>query len=66
MQWVNEMYIQNVSYKHLVPQHTPKWPVSKPHGAIRQQAIVNTPAKWSAFQIPNVIVVFIVVLVFKV
>jgi hypothetical protein len=31
----------------------------------RQQAIAKTLAKWSAYQIPNVIVVF-VILVFKV
>jgi hypothetical protein len=37
---------------------------SKPHGANRQQAIANTPAKWSAYQISSVIVVF-VILVFK-
>jgi hypothetical protein len=38
---------------------------SKPHWATRQQAIAKTPAKWSAYQIPSVIVVF-VILVFKV
>jgi hypothetical protein len=32
--------------------------------ATRQQAIAKTPAKWSAYQIPSVIVVF-VVLVWK-
>jgi hypothetical protein len=37
----------------------------KPHGATRQQAFAETPAKWSAYQIPSVIVAF-VVLVFKV
>jgi hypothetical protein len=47
------------------PQHTSKWPNSKPQRAIRQQAIAKTPAKWSAYQIPSVIVVF-VILVFKV
>jgi hypothetical protein len=47
------------------PQHTPKWPNSKPHGATRQQAIEMTPSKWSAYQIPSVIVAF-VILVFKV
>jgi hypothetical protein len=41
-----------------------KWPNSKPHWATRQQAIVKTPAKWSTYQIPSVIVVF-VILVFK-
>jgi hypothetical protein len=44
--------------------HT-KWPNSKPHWATRQQAIAKTPAKWSAYQISGVIVVF-VILVFKV
>jgi hypothetical protein len=33
---------------------------SKPHGATRQQAIWKTPAKWSAYQIPSVIVVFVI------
>jgi hypothetical protein len=32
---------------------------SKPHGATRQQAIVKTPAKWSAYQIPSVIVLYL-------
>jgi hypothetical protein len=30
-------------------------------GATRQQAIAKTPTKWSAYQIPSVIVVFIVI-----
>jgi hypothetical protein len=47
------------------PQHTSKWPNSKPHWATRQQAIAKTPAKWSAYQILSVIVVF-VILDFKV
>jgi hypothetical protein len=47
------------------PQGTPKWPNSEPYGATRQQAIVKTTAKWSAHQIPSVIVVF-VILVFEV
>jgi hypothetical protein len=38
---------------------------NKPHWATRQQAIAKTPAKWSAYQISGVIVVF-VILVFKV
>jgi hypothetical protein len=42
------------------PQRTHKWPNSKPHWATRQQAIAETPAKWSAYQIPSVIVVFVV------
>jgi hypothetical protein len=46
-------------------QRTSKWPNSEPHWATRQQAIAKTPAKWSAYQIPSVIVVF-VILVFKV
>jgi hypothetical protein len=40
------------------PRRTPKWPNSKPHWATRQQAIANTPAKWSVYQIPSVIVVW--------
>jgi hypothetical protein len=28
--------------------------------ATRQQVVANTPAKWSAYQIPSVIVVFVV------
>jgi hypothetical protein len=47
------------------PQRTPKWPNSKPHGAARQQATAKTPARWSAYQIPSAIALF-VVLVFKV
>jgi hypothetical protein len=42
------------------PQRTPNWPSSEPHGAIRQQAIAETPAKWSAYQIPSVTIVFVV------
>jgi hypothetical protein len=43
-----------------------KRPCSEPHGATRQQqAIAKTPAKWSAYQIPRVTVVFVVP-VFKV
>jgi hypothetical protein len=42
-----------------------KWPNSKPHWATRQQVIAKTPEKWSAYQIPSEIFVFIV-LVFKV
>jgi hypothetical protein len=44
---------------------TPKRPSSEPHDATRQQAIAEIPAKWSAYQIPSVTVVF-VVLVFTV
>jgi hypothetical protein len=47
------------------PQRTSKWPNSKPHWGTRQQAIAKTPAKWSAYHIPSVNVVF-VILVFKV
>jgi hypothetical protein len=48
------------------PQSTPKRPSSEPHGATRQQqATTKTPAKWSAYQIPSLIVVS-VVLAFKV
>jgi hypothetical protein len=47
------------------PQRTSKRSSCEPHGATRQQAIAKTPAKWSDYQIPSVIVVF-VVLVFKV
>jgi hypothetical protein len=42
------------------PQRTPKRPSSEPHGVTRQQAIAETPAKWSACQIPRVIVVVVV------
>jgi hypothetical protein len=38
--------------------------ILQPLWATRQQAIAETPAKWSAYQIRSVIVVF-VVLVFK-
>jgi hypothetical protein len=46
-------------------QCTPKRPSSEPHGTTRQQEIAKTPAKWPAYHIPSVIVVF-VVLVFMV
>jgi hypothetical protein len=46
------------------PKCTPKRPSSEPHGAARQQATAKTSAKWSAYQILSVFVVF-VVLVFK-
>jgi hypothetical protein len=36
---------------------------SKPCWATRQQAIAKTPAKWSAYQIPSVIVVFVILVV---
>jgi hypothetical protein len=44
----------------VLPQRTPKWPNSKPHWATRQQAIVKIPAKWSAYEIPSVTVVFVI------
>jgi hypothetical protein len=47
------------------PQRTPKRPSSEPHGATRKRGIAKTPAKWSVYQIPSVIVVF-VILVLKV
>jgi hypothetical protein len=47
------------------PQRAPKWPNNKPHGATRKQATAKTPAKWPGYQIPSVIVVFII-LVFRV
>jgi hypothetical protein len=31
----------------------------KPHWATRKQAIAKTPAKWTAYQIPSVFVVFV-------
>jgi hypothetical protein len=35
--------------------------VNKPYGVTRQQQVIaKTPAKWSAYQIPSVIVVFVV------
>jgi hypothetical protein len=42
------------------PQRTSKRPSNEPHGATRQQAIAKTLAKGSAYQIPSVIVVLIV------
>jgi hypothetical protein len=43
------------------PLRAPKRPNSEPHGAIRQQAIAKkTSAKWSEYQIPSVIVVFVI------
>jgi hypothetical protein len=47
------------------PQSTSKWPNSEPRWATRQQAIAKTPAKWSAYQIPSVVVAFVIVM-FKV
>jgi hypothetical protein len=38
----------------------PKWPHSEPHGDSKHLAINTTPAKWSAWQIPSVIVVFLI------
>jgi hypothetical protein len=38
----------------------PKWPNSKPHWATRQQAIAKTSAKWSTYQIPSLIVAFVI------
>jgi hypothetical protein len=57
--------ISVTALKIVLSQRTLKWPNSKPHWATRQQAIAKTPAKWSAYQIPSVIVVF-VILAFKV
>jgi hypothetical protein len=45
-----------------LPQRTSKWPNSKPNWATRQQAIAKTPAKWSAYQIPSVTVVFVILI----
>jgi hypothetical protein len=43
------------------PQLTPERPNSERHGATRQQhAIARTLAKWSAYQVPNVIVILVV------
>jgi hypothetical protein len=41
-------------------QCTSKQPNSEPHGATRQQAVAKTLAKWTAYQIPSVTVVFVV------
>jgi hypothetical protein len=41
-------------------QLTPKRPRSEPHGATRQRAVAESPAKRSACQIPSVNVVFLV------
>jgi hypothetical protein len=46
-------------------QYTPKWPISEPHGATEQQAIMKTPARKSAYCILSVLVL-IAVLVFGV
>jgi hypothetical protein len=54
------MGFQKKNYLHLY-----KWPISEPHGATRQQAIVKAPVKWFAYNIPSAIVVF-AALVFKV
>jgi hypothetical protein len=52
----------SLSHTHVTPQR----PSSEPRGATRQQqAIAKTPAKWSTYHIPSVIVV-VVVLVYKV
>jgi hypothetical protein len=40
---------------------TPKWTNSEPYVATTQQAIAKTPAKWSAYQISSVTVVFLVI-----
>jgi hypothetical protein len=45
------------------PERTPKCPSTEPHGATRQQAIAKTPAKRSAYRIPSVIVVFVIMIV---
>jgi hypothetical protein len=48
-------------HRYSSPQATPKRPSSEPHGATRQQwAFAKAPAKWSAYHIPSVIVVFVV------
>jgi hypothetical protein len=47
------------------PQRAPRRTTSEHHGATRQQAIVKTPAKRSAYQIHSLIA-FFVVIVFKV
>jgi hypothetical protein len=39
----------------------PKQPSTEPHGATKQQVIAKPPAKWSAYQIPSVIVIFVVI-----
>jgi hypothetical protein len=39
---------------------TSKLPNSKPNWATRQQAIATKPAKWSAYQIPSVIVASVI------
>jgi hypothetical protein len=38
-----------------LPQCTPRWPSSEPHGATIQQVVAKTPVKWSAYQIPSVV-----------
>jgi hypothetical protein len=44
-----------------LPQCTPKWPT---HGATRQHHVIaKTPAKWSAYETPSVVVIFVVLVV---
>jgi hypothetical protein len=38
-------------------QRISKWHNSEPRGATRQQVTVKTPAKWSAYQTPSVVVI---------
>jgi hypothetical protein len=52
-------------YQQLKKKSTPTALNTVLASAARQQAIAKTPAKWSAYQIPSAIVVF-VILVFKV
>jgi hypothetical protein len=43
------------------PQCTHKWPSSEPQDATQQQqAIAKIPVKWTAYQIPRVIFIFVV------
>jgi hypothetical protein len=72
MTTVKWRYTQNIP--QIVPSYVNAWSPSnehkhetnsEPRGAARQYAIAKTPVKLSAYQIPSVIVVFLI-LVFKV
>jgi hypothetical protein len=65
--WYDTDHIENdASNNSSILACAQKRTISEPRGTTRQQqAIAKTPAKWSAYQIPSVIVV-VVVLLFKV
>jgi hypothetical protein len=64
---INERDLQTPTVKEEICRYssqcillTPKCPDSEPHGATRQQTIAKTPAKLYAYQIPGLIMVFVV------